>query len=184
MTVEATANLILQAPRPFNVPAAPSWRWLNVAVGQEMFGRRAGPWGIMFGPVPLLALALGLFTLFAPQALLGEFLTSRLAELAWLGWVSFVLAAAGQALVMRVSDIVWRLTEGQRHVDYSPRAWHYHVATAIALLPLVLLQVSDGVLDFYLSTSLWLQSTIGSMQSPHVGYSPGFMHHLLGLIRR
>ncbi|MDB5101492.1 MAG: hypothetical protein JWM80_5913 [Cyanobacteria bacterium RYN_339] len=177
MQATAPANPILQSPRPFMEPGRQvSWRGLHVAVGQEMFGRRAGPWGIVFAPLPVAAVLLGLYTLLAPEALLGPWLTGRLAELAWVAWAPFVLAAAAQALMLYASDFVWKLSEGQRHLDYSPRAWHYHVGVAIALFPLVLLQCSDTCLDLYLRCSLMLNTAVGS---PHAGYSPGLAHLLV-----
>jgi hypothetical protein len=177
MQVTADANPILQAPRPFVAPRRRvSWRGLHVAVGQEMFGRRAGPWGIAFAPVPLAAFALGLYTLLAPEAWLGPWLTGRLAELAWVCWAPFVLAAAAQAMLLHASDFGWKLTHGERHLDYSPRAWHYHVAVAVAMLPLALLQVSDTCLDLYLRLQLAINSLVGT---PHAGYSPGLAHMLV-----
>lgn len=180
MSVDALPNPILQAPEPFEAPApAVSWRWLHVAVGQEMFGRRAGPWGIVFAPIPLTALALGLAALFTPGNLLDPWLASRFGELAWIGLLPFLLAASVQAIAMAISDFIWRLGEGACHVDYSPRVWHYHLGLAIAVLPLVLLQVSDGFLDLYLRAGLAIHTLMGTMKVPIAGYDPGFAHLLV-----
>jgi hypothetical protein len=181
MQVTADANPILQAPRPFPAMGRRvSWRGFHQAVGQEMFGRRAGPWGIAFAPVPLAAFALGVYALAAPDAWLGPWLTGMLGELAWVAWMPFLLAAAAQAAARAVSDFTWKLTHGERHLDYSPRAWHFHVALAIVMVPLLLLQASDAVLDGYLRVELWINTLMGH---PHAGYSPGWTHLLvLGLL--
>jgi hypothetical protein len=177
MSVDAPPNLILQAPAPF-VMTEPtwSWRWLHRAVGQEMFGRRAGPWGILFAPIPLVALALGLVAFAAPVGTLDGWLTSRLAELAWIGLVPFLLATTAQSLAQACSDFVWRLSEGTRHIDYSPRPWHFNVGVALTLLPLIGLQFSDGLLDLYLRVGLAFHS---GMKVPIASYDPGLAHLLV-----
>jgi hypothetical protein len=180
MSVDAQSNLILQTPAPFFVPErAWSWRWLHRAVGQEMFGRRAGPWGIVFAPVPLVALLLGTIALLAPAGTLDGWLVGRLGELAWIGLLPFLLAACLQTVLQVCSDFIWRLSEGSRHLDYSPRMWHFQLGVAIAVLPLVGLQFSDDLLDLYLRFGLAIHTHLGGMKVPIASYDPGLVHLLV-----
>lgn len=152
-------------------PSPPGpWQRLSGWLGQETFGHPVGPWRTLFAPVPL-----GAAMLFAArQAFLPlnawVWAAERLDEMAWLLWAPFALATLGQALAMALSAQRWRETEGEQHLDYSPRAWHYGLATAIAALPLVLLQGCPPALDLYLSVQLRLAALLGHAAS--VGYDP------------
>ncbi|HEY9722595.1 MAG TPA: hypothetical protein V6D47_11290 [Oscillatoriaceae cyanobacterium] len=154
-------------------PTSPGpWQRLRAAFGQESFGRPTGPWRTLATPVPLGAMMLYLarVALLPPSTWLWA--VQRLNEIAWLLWAPFALATLGQAIAMGLSARRWRETEGELHLDYSPRAWHYGLATGVVALPLVLLQGCPPFLDLYLSVQLRLASTFGHVASVHVGYNP------------
>lgn len=152
-------------------PAAPSWRAWHVALGQEMFGRPAGPWGALFAPVPLVGLGLLALRLL-PLPGGWSWLMTRLGELGWLMLAPFVLATVVQGVAMGVSEARFRASGGQEHRDCSPRAWHYYGAIALTALPVVLLQLGGPFLDFYLQLSMKWHLLFGSLRAAHVGYSP------------
>lgn len=151
----------------------PGWRWLHAAVGLEAFGRPAGPWGALFAPVPLAAAAL-LITkwLLWPAGAL-PWLADRLGEALYLLVAPFVLATLWHALAQSASEAAWRASQGTRQLDWSPRRAHYVSALGVAVLPLLVLQLSGWALDRYLDASLWVQSVVGPMASGHIGYDPG-----------
>lgn len=180
-TVTTTTIPPLEPPsamRPFNPPPVRptpdegGWRWLHGAVGLETFGRPAGPWGALFAPVPLGALALlGAKWLAVPHGTY-PWLADRAGEALWLLIMPFVLTTLAHGAAQVVSEIVWRLSEGRTHLDWSPRRWHYGVGFAAAVLPLLALQVSSWLLDAYLGVVLATQSVLGPMSAVHVGYDP------------
>lgn len=179
----------LEEPRPFAVapppfpPPAPAvlemvgpGRWFNRAVGQEMFGRPAGPWGLLFAPVPVGAalLAAGAVAA-ATTGHMAPAAAGRLLEIAWVGVAPFALAALGQSVGMAVAEFAWRGSRGTTQLDASPRLWHYPLAAALAIAPLVILQIWPPAVDALLQLFLWL-STLGSVKAGHVGYDPGWGH--------
>lgn len=162
-------------PRPAN---AGLWRVLHGHLGQEMFGRPAGPWGAIFAPVPLA----GAFLLSVRQGLIvtgaSPWLVDHVGEVGWCLFAPFVLATAGQAIARARSDHRWRESEGETHLDYSPRRWHYALAFAACALPVVALQISPWLLERYMAASLWLRTGLGFAGAGHVGYTPGPLHLL------
>ncbi len=159
------------APPP-TAEDGPGWRWLHAAVGLEVFGRPAGPWGALFAPVPLAAAAL-LVTkwLLWPAGSL-PWLADRVGEALYLLAAPFVLATLWHAAAQSASEAAWRASQGTRQLDWSPRRSHYVLALGLAALPLLVLQLSGWALDRYLDASLWVQSVIGPMAPGHIGYDP------------
>lgn len=134
--------------------------------------RPPGLWGALLLPVPVLAgLTLLLHLVVGAQAPL-SWLSERVCEMAWLVAMSMGLATAGQALAKWRSEAVWRSGMGRRHLDYSPRRWHYALTFAIAAIPIVLLQVSPVCLDAYLDGVLRLQRLAGIGHASLIGYTP------------
>lgn len=160
------------APPPQQVAEDGGWRWLHAAVGLEAFGRTAGPWGALFAPVPLGAAALlGAKWLAVPHGAY-PWLADRAGEALWLMIMPFVLATCVHAAAQAGSEIAWRLSEGRRHIDWSPRRWHYAAAFGLAALPLLGLQVSAWLLDTYLAGAIAIQAVLGPLGAIHVGYDP------------
>lgn len=173
--------LTSSSPAPTR-PATPGlWRALHGALGREMFGRPAGPWGAMFAPVPLAGAALLLSRQLLIAAGVAPWIVNLVGELGWLCFMPFVMATGGQAIARARSDDRWRESEGEHHLDYSPRRWHYGLGLAIAALPIALLQVWPRALELYLGMSLWLRTGLGLAGAGHVGYNPGLLH-LLALL--
>jgi hypothetical protein len=170
----ATPELDAKVARHFaKPPAQPAgWTRVHVWLGLEVFGRPASPWAALITPVPLAALMLLAVRVFAPPPGAWPWLADRVTEAAWVCMMPFVFATIAQAVAMAVSNHLWRETEGERHLDYSPRAWHYWVGVAIAALPLAALQLSPLVLDWYLNASLSLQVWLFPGKPVHVGYDP------------
>lgn len=159
------------APPPARLPADEGgWRWLHGAVGLETFGRPAGPWGALFAPVPLGAAAILAAKWIAVPHAAWAWGADRLGEALWLLVMPFVLATLAHAAAQAASEIAWRLSEGRRHLDWSPRRWHYVAAFALAALPLVALQLSTWLLDTYLTAAIALQSILGPLGALHLGY--------------
>lgn len=172
--VEPDDNLDLLVARHFaQAPAAASsFDWLRAWFGRERFGFPVAPWGTLATPVPVGAGLLLAVRLFALPAHTWPWLADRLGEIAWVCLMPFVLATLGQAVAMAYSDHAWRESEGERHVDYSPRTWHYAVAVAIAAAPLFALQLSNRCLNAYLKLSWLAQSFVAPNRPVHVGYDP------------
>ncbi|MFP5501445.1 MAG: hypothetical protein ACLGIN_03080, partial [Candidatus Sericytochromatia bacterium] len=156
-------------------------RALQGARGREMFGRPAGPWGAMFAPVPLVGAALLLCRQLLIAAGVAPWVVNLVGEVGWLCFMPFVMATGGQAIARARSDDRWRESEGEHHLDYSPRRWHYGLALAIAAMPIALLQLWPRALELYLGVSLWLRTGLGLAGAGHVGYNPGPLH-LLALL--
>jgi hypothetical protein len=171
----ASDNRHSPAASPFEAPSAPptGLAGLYAWVGHESFGRPVGPWAALLTPVPVGAGLLWMALIAAGPALAGwPWLAARLTEAAWLCAAPIVLATVGQAIAMAVSNRLWRESEGERHLDYSPRAWHYAVAAVLAALPLVALQLSGRALNAYLTIAWQWHVWLAPGQPVHVGYNP------------
>jgi hypothetical protein len=140
--------------------------------GLEGFGRPVSPWAALLTPVPVGAFLLMVVRLFALPQHTWPWLADRLGEAAWVVWGGFAFATVGQAIAMAWSNRVWRETEGEKHLDYSPRGWHYVVGVLVAMLPIAGLQLSSKVLNAYLRVSWQLQSWVFPGQPVHAGYDP------------
>ncbi|GEM_PF-4694522 len=134
--------------------------------------RPPGLWGGLLLPVPLLAGFTFLFHFVMGLQGPLPWLSERLCEMAWLIGVSMGLATLGQVLTRIRSESVWRTSMGRRHLDYSPRRWHYAVTFVIAAIPIVLLQLSPTFLDAWLDGVFRLQGLIGTGHPAIIGYTP------------
>lgn len=169
MLHSAPKRSIIEFPQRQAAPAAKPAVKSVPGLGRERFGKPAGPLSTLVTPVPLGAMLLLAVNTWLLPAGAWPWLTARLTEIAWIALVPFVLAIAGQQLARAVSKAMVKRSGGDRFIDFSARAWHYHVAIAVAAAPLVALQASEAFLDAYLGWRIRLGTLFGSGVA---GYDP------------
>ncbi|MEB3284470.1 MAG: hypothetical protein VKN33_04205 [Candidatus Sericytochromatia bacterium] len=138
----------------------------------ERFGYSGHLLPLLSRPIPLVALlsqtCLILFGIPPRWNTLGP----QLAEVLWLLWGPFWLATLGHVVLRSVSGVIWQRSRRLKHLDWSPRRWHYGTSFILAALPIILVQWSDVALEHYLWLTWYSQQWSIVSASAHAGYNP------------